>query len=248
MIIGGNGNNGNIRLLLSMDPSIIVKGDINGTKAGQDSLVLAAVNLPGEAATPVISTGNIGLITPLANLQTIQGQQNTNITGGQSPLVADISIPSGQLNLNGSINTIGNQTYTASNISLAGTNTLTSQNGTIEMITAFNGSISGLANTTFALGSTANLGSNLGSLHPANLYRITDSDQINPVNYQYAVNIVQSQQTMQSMLSSANEISVNSGGVTVSMGDTVTKAAGTSLRDASEAICAPIEGATCEGK
>jgi MBG domain (YGX type)/YDG domain len=282
--IGGNGSNGNIRLLLSMDPSIVVNGDINGVIAGQNSLVLAALNLPGESTNSTIQTGNIGLITPLANLKTIQGEQKTNTTGNQTPLVADLSFPTGQLNLNGSVNTIGNQTYTASNIALAGANTLTSQNGTIEMITAFdgsisNGSISGLGNTTFALGSAANLGNNLANLHPANIYHIPDPPppyvpsvvapvaQITPTNLtdsnqnkvtllaqntpsstQYAVNMVQAQQTIQSMMSTASEIAMSGGDVSVSMGDTVTRPGSTSLRDASDAICVPVEGNTCAGK
>lgn len=103
VVIGGNGSNGNVRLLLSMDPSIIINGDINGSAIGQDSLVMAAVNLPGETTLPTIRTGNIGLTTPLANVKMIQGQQNINTTANFTPLVADISFPTGQMNLNGSV-------------------------------------------------------------------------------------------------------------------------------------------------
>ncbi|MBU3557621.1 hypothetical protein ICN18_08260, partial [Polynucleobacter sp. Ross1-W9] len=262
VVIGGNGSNGNIRLLLSMDPSIIVKGDINGATAGQDSLVLAAVNLPGESVAPVISTGNIGLLVPLANVKTIQGQQNTNTTGNSNPLVADISFPTGQLNLNGSVNTIGNQTYTANNISLNGANTLTSQNGTIEMITGSNGSLGGLSNTTFALASGANLGSNLANLHPANIYHIPDppppappqvqniTPQITQSNLvetsqtkvtllaqnnsgiaQYALNMNQAQQAIQYMKTTASDVAMSTGGVSVSMGDTVTRPGSSPMSD-----------------
>ena len=262
VVIGGNGSNGNIRLLLSMDPSIIVNGDINGNTAGQDSLVLAAVNLPNETSLPVISTGNIGLITPLANVKTIQGQQNTNTSGSLTPLVADISFPTGQLNLNGSVHTVGNQTYTANNISLNGANTLTSQNGTIEMITGSNGSLGGLANTTFALASGASLGSNLAALHPENIYHIPDPPppappqvqniaaqitqtnladtkqskvtllaQNNQFNSILAVNMDRVQQTMQTMSSSYSDAAMSTGGVSVSMGDTVTRPGNAPLSD-----------------
>jgi hypothetical protein len=160
------------------------------------------------------------------------------------------------------VHTVGNQTYTANNISLNGANTLTSQNGTIEMITGSNGSLGGLSNTTFALASGANLGSNLANLHPENIYHIPDPPPLAPPQVQniatqitqsnlvetnqtkvtllaqnnsgiaqYALNMNQVQQAIQYMKTTASDIAMSTGGVSVSMGDTVTRPGSSPMSD-----------------
>ena len=241
VIVGNNGSNGNARLLLSMDPSIKVIGSVNDAVAGQDTLVLRAIRLPGDPATPTISLQDVGLTTPLAALDVLVGEQNTNLSS--APLIAEINPDRyryvGTIDLGGSVSTTGNQKYVGNDISLTGGNTFTSTLGTIEMLTGLtNGNISGLSNTNFALGTNASLGSNLGTLG-ANVTRIPDpapasaptsllaSAPVVPPNSPTstnAVNVVsslhgilhdQNQQLVQSMKSSEIDSSMGAGEVVV---------------------------------
>ena len=241
VIVGNNGSNGNVRLLLSMDPSIKVIGSINDVVAGQDTLVLRAIRLPNDPATPTISLRDVGLTTPLAGLDVLVGEQNTNLSS--APLIAEINPDRyryvGTIDLGGSVSTTGNQLYVGNDISLTGGSTLTSRLGTIEMLTGLTtGTISGLSNTNFALGTNASLGSNLGALG-ANVTRIPDpvppsapisllasapivapntptsTNPINVVSSPHGMLHDQNQQLVQSMKSSEIDSSMGAGEVVV---------------------------------
>jgi hypothetical protein len=259
VLVGNNGSNGNIRLMLSMDPSITINGPINDVVAGQDTLVLRAIRLPNDPATPTISLGDVGLTTPLAGLNILVGEQNT-IQNNAS--VAQIRTSRfdyvGTINLGGSVSTIGNQMYVGNNISLTGTNNLISQLGTIEMVTGLtNGSISGLSNANFILGTNANLGSSLAALG-ANITRLPpevsavagtapqDANnavllaQNNLVSFSrstvptspHGVYLDRAQQSIQATMEMARDTSMSAGEVLVS--------------DVYDAVCLPKAGDSCD--
>jgi hypothetical protein len=117
VLIGDNGANGNIRLLLSMDPSITVDGPINDVTLGQHTLLLRALSLPNTNEVPIITYGNVGLTTALAALDVLVGQQDTDLAA--IPHVADIApIRLGVVNQTGQVNTVAiNQALMSGNSS-----------------------------------------------------------------------------------------------------------------------------------
>jgi autotransporter-associated beta strand protein len=167
-LVGDNGRNGFTRLLVSLDPSITFEGTVDDTAKGQHSLVLRAIAL-NDNETPSIQLGDVGLTTPLASLDVLAGLQSTQ----NNSLVAEIS-PNrstfiGNLTLEGSVKTVGNQTYVANAIALGSANNpivLNTEKGTIEAITGQRGGtstpIQGLDNTRFERGPRASgVGANL---------------------------------------------------------------------------------------
>jgi autotransporter-associated beta strand protein len=79
VLIGDNGSNGRIRLLLSMDPSIAVNGPINDVSPGQHTLLMRAFTLPNiSGPAPSITYGNVGNLAPLAALDAMVGVQETD--------------------------------------------------------------------------------------------------------------------------------------------------------------------------
>jgi hypothetical protein len=167
-LVGDNGRNGFTRMLVSLDPSITFEGTVDDTAKGQHSLVLRAIAL-NDNETPSIQLGNVGLTTPLASLDVLAGLQSTQ----NNSLVAEIS-PNrstfiGNLTLEGSVKTVGNQTYVANAIALGSANNpivLNTEKGTIEAITGQRGGtstpIQGLDNTRFERGPRASgVGANL---------------------------------------------------------------------------------------
>ncbi|MBU3637946.1 S-layer family protein, partial [Polynucleobacter sp. es-MAR-4] len=79
VLIGDNGSNGRTRLLLSMDPSVVVNGPINDVSAGQHTLLMRAFSLLANVGpAPTIRYGNVGNIAPLADLNALVGVQETN--------------------------------------------------------------------------------------------------------------------------------------------------------------------------
>ncbi|MGV0963538.1 MAG: beta strand repeat-containing protein, partial [Polynucleobacter sp.] len=79
VLIGDNGSNGRTRLLLSMDPSVVVNGPINDVTAGQHTLLMRAFSLLANVGpAPTIRYGNVGNISPLAELSALVGVQETN--------------------------------------------------------------------------------------------------------------------------------------------------------------------------
>ena len=162
VLVGDNGNNGNTRLLLSMDPAISFTSSIDDVVAGQHSLMLRAITIP-QGPVPSITVRDVGLTRELAGLDVLVGRQNTG------SVVADIT-PSrydyvGTINLLGSVTTTNDQLYVGNSISLTNGSTLRSDQGTIEMITGLtNGSLTGLNGAMFSFGLNAGgLGSNLGA-------------------------------------------------------------------------------------
>jgi hypothetical protein len=240
VLIGNNGANGKIRLLLSMDPSINVSGSINDAVSGQDVLVLRAIRLPGDTAIPTITYGDVGTTAPLAGFDVLVGQQNTDPM--VRPLVADIS-PSrydyvGTINNGGSVSTTGNQLYVGNNISLTGVNTLTSQLGTIEMITGLtNGNIRGLSNANFVLGANASLGNNLVTLG-ANITRLAVENNAllmaksSILESIHGIYVDRAQQLTRSIIEYASDASMAASQVMVS--------------DVNESVCAPLEDDLCK--
>ncbi len=167
-LVGDNGRNGLTRLLVSLDPSITFDGTVDDTAKGQHSLVLRAIALNGNE-TPSIQLGDVGLTTPLASLDVLAGLQSMQ----NNSLVAEISTNRstfiGNLTLEGSVKTVGNQTYVANAIALGSANNpivLNTEKGTIEAITGQRGGtstpIQGLDNTRFERGPRApGVGANL---------------------------------------------------------------------------------------
>lgn len=55
--VGNNGSNGNIRLLVSLDPSITFVGSVDDSEAGVHTLIMRAISLPGNNDEPTLSVG-----------------------------------------------------------------------------------------------------------------------------------------------------------------------------------------------
>jgi hypothetical protein len=173
VLVGNNGNNGFTRLLLSLDPAITFNGSIDDTINGRHSLILRAISTdPSEV--PSIQVGNVGQTTPLAGFDLLTGQQAPN------SLVTQISMDRttfvGDVLLNGSVKTMGNQTYVGRTIRFDDTGSpivLDTDAGTIEILPGLNRSndpnlpaqaveVQGLNAVRFALGVNApGLGQNL---------------------------------------------------------------------------------------
>jgi len=173
VLVGNNGNNGFTRLLLSLDPAITFNGAIDDTINGRHSLVLRAISTdPSEV--PSIQVGNVGQTTPLAGFDLLTGQQApeslvTHISMDRTTFVGDVL-------LNGSVKTMGNQTYVGRSIRFDDTGSpivLDTDAGTIEILPGLNSSndpnvpaqtveVQGLNAVRFALGVNApGLGQNL---------------------------------------------------------------------------------------
>ena len=159
VLVGDNGTNGFIRLLVSVDPSITFASTVDGAESGKHSLILRAINLPNQAGTPSIAVGDVGKTNPLDRLDILVGAQWTD----PAALVADISPLRtdyvGSIDITGSIKTLNDQTYVGRRIVIGDDLTLRSELGSIEMVTGLDPitgnstPIDGLDKTTFSLGS-----------------------------------------------------------------------------------------------
>ena len=120
VVIGNNGVNGTVRTLISEDPAITFWGTINDTTANTHDLMLRSVAYLANQEPTVSIYGDVGAIKPLKTLTVVTGLQET--VG--SPRFADISQTQylGDITLAGNITTLGNQEYTANQITV-GTST-----------------------------------------------------------------------------------------------------------------------------
>ena len=166
-LVGDNGRNGFTRLLVSLDPSIVFDGSVDDTVKGQHRLMLRAIATGSSDPTPAIVLGDVGQITPLASLDVLTGNQSR--TGLVAEINTDRTTFAGDISLQGSVKTVGNQTYTANGIAFGSTENpivLNTELGTIDAITGLRGNssnpIQGLDNTSFERGPRApGIGANL---------------------------------------------------------------------------------------
>ena len=75
MLVGDNGSNGNVRLLLSMDPLISITGSIDDVNEGQHTLMLRAITL-NDAPPTINVNADIGQYKVLNNIDAATGRQN----------------------------------------------------------------------------------------------------------------------------------------------------------------------------
>ncbi|WVN40956.1 MBG domain-containing protein [beta proteobacterium MWH-UniP1] len=184
--IGNNGTNGTTRLLASLDPSITFLGAINDTVEGQHTLILRAISLnAGNGQVPVIQTQDIGKTLALAGFDARVGVQwdedqssvadiaPTTDAAGRAYSDASRKAFIGQIDIDGSVSTIGDQIYAGQKLNFNGTAPiLRSKDGSIEMVWGLNAPNNGNINigkTVFqrsfrGLGAGSNLAALLGQL------------------------------------------------------------------------------------
>ena len=119
VVVGDNGTNGTVRTLISEDPAITFWGTINDATANTHDLMLRSVAYTSNQTPTVSFNGDVGDIKPLKTLTVVTGLQET--VG--APVFADISQTQylGNITLAGNVTTLGNQEYTADQITV-GTN------------------------------------------------------------------------------------------------------------------------------
>ena len=137
IVVGDNGSNGLIRLLLSVDPTITFNGTIDDVLKNTHTLIVKAV-LVGTGTSPVISFyGDVGSINPLFALDVETGPQfllPSELLG-----MIDRTHPElfqGTISILANISTLGNQEYTTNTVNFGNntplnTITLSSPNGNI---------------------------------------------------------------------------------------------------------------------
>jgi hypothetical protein len=126
VVIGGVGSPcllggvGNCRILISEDPAITVWGTINDSVVNTHDLVLKSVAYSPNENPTVDLRGNVGDLKSLKSLTVLTGIQEID----NSPQFAQISQTQylGDITLAGNITTLGNQEYTANQITV-GTST-----------------------------------------------------------------------------------------------------------------------------
>jgi len=137
IVVGDNGSNGLIRLLLSVDPTITFNGTIDDVLKNTHTLIVKAV-LVGTGTSPVISFyGDVGSINPLFALDVETGPQF--LLGSELLGMIDRSHPElfqGTISILANISTLGNQEYTTNTVNFGNntplnTITLSSPNGNI---------------------------------------------------------------------------------------------------------------------
>jgi autotransporter-associated beta strand protein len=116
--IGGSGSNGTARTFMSVDPTITINGRIDDTIANTHSLQLIAVSLTGAESQSIVLNGAVGSVRPLANLVLTTGIQDPTLTAPLGSVAANPATYSGTIQINESVTTGGNQTYTSNAVQL----------------------------------------------------------------------------------------------------------------------------------
>ncbi|WP_202816813.1 MBG domain-containing protein, partial [Polynucleobacter sp. MWH-Adler-W8] len=118
VLIGDNGSNGLTRILLSEDPSITFKGQVDDAQANTHNLVVAAIAIDPTQDQAVTFNGAVGSVAPLASLTVRTGVQNQEANALIAAISTNPNNYSGVVNILSDVTTSGNQNYTANTIGL----------------------------------------------------------------------------------------------------------------------------------
>jgi hypothetical protein len=149
VVIGDNGTNGNLRTLISLDPTIYFNGTVDDAVANTHKLVARAVSVafPGSIAEvpKVIFERAVGSIAPLMSLEAITGIQSVGVSSKAGDVDPTASLNPytmvGQVVVKASVSTQQDQTYVANAMEFGGTDpklTLTTKNGIINIFAGQN--------------------------------------------------------------------------------------------------------------
>jgi hypothetical protein len=119
VIIGDNGSNGRVRSLLSVDPSITFMSTLDDAVSHTHTLLAAAVSFNSSKPT-IAFNGAVGSTAPLFAMDVVVGLQDGTSLSKVGSINPDPANYFGDITIAGDVSTLGNQTYTANRIELAG--------------------------------------------------------------------------------------------------------------------------------
>jgi autotransporter-associated beta strand protein len=96
VIIGDNGQNGNVRTLLSEDPAVTFWGTVDDSVANTHDLIVKAVTFTPNDIPTIDFNGDVGATTMLKSLTAITGLQDNVGVNGAPPIFSEIAQGSGQ--------------------------------------------------------------------------------------------------------------------------------------------------------
>jgi hypothetical protein len=119
MLVGNNGSNGTVRVLLSQDPAITINGTVDDSSSGTHSLDIKAVTV--DTQTPSVTlNGAVGSSAPLASIAATTGLQDTSASAAVSAIDTSASNLVGSIVVAQNVTTTSDQTYTANTVTLGG--------------------------------------------------------------------------------------------------------------------------------
>jgi autotransporter-associated beta strand protein len=116
--IGDNGNNGLIRTLISVDPSITFNDTVDDLALNTHTLEAKAIAVNTSIVPTLSFNGDIGGEQALASLTAITGTQISTPGSVVGDISANPASFNGTITIRGDVTTSGNQSYTSNNIVL----------------------------------------------------------------------------------------------------------------------------------